>query len=194
MKKTFLYLAAAASLNAVVLTPLQAEGVGEQKGALVVNRAGNLGLARQLVTILFPNAGQDAMDGLKMGVLSELDMVEDSAFRNELEQEVGLALKAATPIMNRHMASVTDAYTQAFAREYSADELTQILAFAQTRVGAHFLPQNGALDNDSAVLEAQAKMMEDVLPIFDAVSKMMCKHKAELRVAQGETDAKCSMA
>jgi len=194
MKKTFLCLVTLFSLNLLATAPARSEGLDQGQGASLSGESDRMPLARQLVALLLPNVAQDAMDGLKMGVLSHLDTVEDPAAKARLEADIEASMDVAAPIMGRHMAAMTEAYANAYAAQYDVEELKQIIAFSQTPAGKHFLTQNIALDSDPGVLAEQERLMKEVVPVFANVSRKLCQVQAGQHAARGERDAKCTMA
>jgi hypothetical protein len=194
MKNAFLYLITFVSLNVLATSPVRSEVVGQAQESSISSEDDRMPLARQLVALILPNVGQDAMEGLKMGVLSHLDTVDDPAMRTKLEADIEASMVVAAPIMGRHMAAMTEAYAQAYAGQYDGEELRQIIAFAGTPAGKHFLTQNIPLDTDPGVLAEQDKLMADVVPVFVNVSRSLCQYQAGQHAARGERDAKCSIA
>jgi hypothetical protein len=85
-----------------------------------------------------------------------------------------------------------EAQTQAYAREFTADELRQILAFSQTKAGQHFMTSD-AIDYDPAVVQAQLEFEEAIEPIIEKIQRERCAAKAAQRVAMGNAEAKCRL-
>ena len=131
--------------------------------------------AAQMVEALSANFGSD----------------EDEA--RDARQQVERYLAAAEPKVRAHMPRLMEAYAQVYAREFSAEELQQLVGFAQSPAGKRYLSATDSLDLDPVVLKAQQELGEELEPIMDEMRKDMCAEKAAKRIAAGELDAKCPL-
>ena len=77
--------------------------------------------------------------------------------------------------------------------ESSADELRQMLAFAQSPAGRHLISRFAALENDEALPDAQMQVWEALTPIIEDVQRELCAERAAVQVAAGNVDAKCPL-
>jgi hypothetical protein len=93
---------------------------------------------------------------------------------------------------------LTEASAQAYAREFSAAELKDMIAFAETPTGKHYLARGAAVETDPGILKAQMEIMEGLGPIMEQVgtdmAKEACAKKAAARVAAGDKKATCPLA
>ena len=110
-----------------------------------------------------------------------------------VEDGVDRFFTAIEPAVRKHMPNLTEAYAQAYAREFSVDELTQMIAFASSPVGKHYLSQYVYLEGDPLVLDAHEGMNADMMPVIEDIQKQMCAEKTEQRIAAGDIDAKCPL-
>src|SRR5687768_8059000 len=92
------------------------------------------------------------------------------------------------------MPALLEANAQAYAREFSAEELRDLIVFAQTPAGKHYIERYDLLLMAPEVIDAQRKLSEDLQPVMENLSKEMCAEKAAQRVAMGDTKAKCPLA
>jgi hypothetical protein len=120
---------------------------------------------------------------------------EEQASANRFFDRVFLL---AQPKIREHMPAVLEASAQAYAREFSAAELRDMIAFAQTPTGKHYLARGAAVETDRGILDAQMGIWEDLAPIMQQVgtdmAKEACAKKAAARVAAGDKKAVCPLA
>ncbi len=162
--------------------------------AAAVSNDDTMRLARQFVALYYPTPEQDAINALKGVNDAQLAMIEPVSLRPKIEPEVKKAMAAALPILKRHIPAMMEAYAKAFAKEYTADELRQLIAFAGTPVGHHFLDNTNFADTDDYVVDVQLVMRAEIAPLFDQVVRAVCRETTQLRVASGQKDAKCPLA
>jgi hypothetical protein len=92
------------------------------------------------------------------------------------------------------MPQVLDAYARAYAREFSADELKTMVAFAGSSAGKHFLSRPSVLDNDWEVVGARQRVSNSIVPVLQEMEKDVCARRAAMRVAAGDAKATCPFA
>jgi hypothetical protein len=97
------------------------------------------------------------------------------------------------PAIRGQIPNLTEAYTQAYAREFSAGELTELIAFAQSPAGKHYISRVDFMDADPAVLEAQQGITEAMMPVLEEMRKEACAKRAAARVAAGDKKATCPL-
>lgn len=102
-------------------------------------------------------------------------------------------LTLAEPKIRAAMPALLEANAQVYAREFSADELRELIAFAQTPAGKHYIARYDLLMMAPEVIDAQRKLSEDLQPVMENLSKELCAEKAAQRIAMGDTDAKCPL-
>ena len=103
-------------------------------------------------------------------------------------------LTLAEPKIRAAMPALLEANAQAYAREFSAEELRDLIVFAQTPAGKHYIERYDLLLMAPEVIDAQRKLSEDLQPVMENLSKEMCAEKAAQRVAMGDAKAKCPLA
>ena len=131
--------------------------------------------------------------GMSKGISGKLDEVEDEESKAEARTEMAHFMSLAEPKLRERIPNLTEAYAQVYAREFSAEELRQMLAFAQSPAGGHFLKSRVKLELDPAILIQQEGFALDLFPILQQMQKEKCAAKAAQRVAMGEKNAKCPL-
>lgn len=90
--------------------------------------------------------------------------------------------------------NIMEAYSQAYAREFSADELQQMIAFAQSPAGQHYLAKQFDLASDPAVQLQEQGLQADVPGILHQLEKEQCAARTARRIAAGDKKARCPLA
>jgi len=98
------------------------------------------------------------------------------------------------PKIRERLPNVMEAYAQAYAREFSADELKQLVAFAQSPAGRHYLAGRGVMESDPAVQLQEQGIAAEIQPIVNQLEKEKCQARTAQRIAAGDKKAKCSLA
>jgi hypothetical protein len=149
-----------------------------------------LAFAREFVELLF----EGYLRAMRDDAFAEVDREEDVNKRTMLRGDMERYLVQATPVVERHLPRIRDAYVRAYALEFRADELRQIIAFARTPAGRHFVDSVDFFDDDVGVGEAMEAMMQDLAPMYEDFYKAQCQRAAKARLAADEIGAKCSRA
>ena len=110
-----------------------------------------------------------------------------------LKQGVDRVFILIEPTIREQLPNLREAYAQAYAREFSAAELQQMIAFAATPAGRHFISRSDLLDLDPEVVTAQEVMGVAMMPVVQRARKTLCAEKAAARMAAGDTKAKCPL-
>ena len=149
-------------------------------------------LARKFVALV--GLVHNPLDGLESGAWHEASAeIADKAARAEAQQRVSQMVAELKPKVSKRLPAIAEAYAAAYAREFSADELRQMIAFAQTPAGRHYIAEAAVLELDDPIVEAETEMWEDVAPVFEEMRRVMCAEKAAQRIASGEVKAKCPL-
>lgn len=151
-----------------------------------------LNLARELVGLVYPVS--DTIDAMRTGWMDGLATIESVSMRSIVKQEYERTLDRLEPIIVRYFPKIQDAYAGAYAQEFTVAELRDLIAFANSSTGRHFLKDTNFADFDERVLKANEGMTEDLEPVMMDLRKALCEQKTQARIAQGETDAKCPLA
>ena len=152
-------------------------------------------LGRRFVALAFPadryvaqmRTGMTAM--IRAGA-----QIEGKGTDAEAEAELSEFFNRAEPKIRERLPNLFEAYAQVYAREFSVDELRQMILFAQSPAGQHYLERENSVESDPAVqIQAQGFQL-DMLPIMQQLEKERCAAKAAKRVAMGDKKAKCPLA
>lgn len=117
----------------------------------------------------------------------------DEADKAHAQHRIDRYLAIAAPQIRAAMPALLEANAQVYAREFSADELRQLIAFAQTPAGKHYIDRYDLLLMAPEIVEAQRNLAEELGPVMEKFSKEMCAEKAAQRVAMGDAKAKCPL-
>jgi hypothetical protein len=182
-------LVAFASSALVAATPAQADPNPATIEAPSLER---LDLARRFATAtLTPELYVESVkSSARLAAYGGYGKKEDPATEAKLKKFYAWA----EPALREHLAKLLEAQSQAYAREFTADELREIIAFSQTKAGQHFMESSDAIDYDPAVMQAQLDFDEAIEPVFEQIQKDRCAAKAAALVAMGDTKAKCPFA
>ncbi|MFL6853007.1 MAG: hypothetical protein ACJ8EM_05835, partial [Sphingomicrobium sp.] len=82
---------------------------------------------------------------------------------------------------------------QVYATEFSPDELRQMIVFAGTPAGKHYLARTDFLDMDPALLAAQRALMSGLTPVINEFKKSLCAERTAKRIAAGDKKATCNL-
>lgn len=153
--------------------------------------ADRLELARRFMAM------SDSDDSLKVMRKTLVRMAsanaEDPEDKAAAERFMERVLVLAEPKLREHTAAIREATAQAYAREFSVDELQQMIAFAQSPTGKHYLSRGADVETDPAILDAQIQIWTELGPFMEQVGKEMCAEKAADRIAAGDKNAKCPL-
>ena len=156
--------------------------------AQVIANAERLELARQFVALSQP-AG-DILDMIRESALyaasEQLGPDADDATRAEVEQNVDRVLAKFTPKFEAQRPAILDAYAQAYARQFTTEELRVLVAFGSSAAGKHFLASTVDIETDPVVATANKLLSDALLPVLDEFKKDACAQHAAQRVAMGE--------
>ena len=189
MKLVLSLVLALASSTVAAAAPASADPVHANVQA---PSAETLVLARKFVALTDPADAIVEMFrvGFWQGVSKSID---DEATMAEAKVGIDGMLARLEPRVRASAPRVLEAYAQVYAREFTFTELQQMIAFAESPAGRHYLSGYAKLDGDERVVEATAEMMESLAPLLDDLQKEMCAAKAAKRVAMGDKDAACPL-
>lgn len=153
-------------------------------------------LAREFVDLLYPAAvyEQEYVDEMRGAWLAPLESIEQPKIKAEMRRSIEREIDKVAPILRQHYPKIMSAYASTYAKEFTVDELRQIVDFAKSPAGSHFLRDRDAAEFDERVGEAGDGLLEALEPLVDEMRTALCRGATQVRVAQGDTDAKCSRA
>lgn len=188
-------LMASPALSAPTLPEASLQAASNAAGLAALDPE-RVALARSFVDLLYPVATreQDTVEQIRLAYAPALEAIEKPTIRAGLRKEIERGMVDIIPIVNRYLPALWEAYAQAYAGEFSAGELREMIAFASTPTGQHFMKDLNFADRHAAVTDVTYEMSEELAPIYEDLQTRICKRRTEMRVAAGETDAKCSRA
>lgn len=187
-------LVAFASSSVAVAAPNTAEPVAAvAPAATTAPSAERVALAREFIALTNPT--NSIVEMFRIGFWQGVsNSIEDEAVLTEAKAGLDAYLARLEPKVREQAPPLLEAYAQVYAREYSADELRQMNAFAASPVGRRYLHSYAKLESDPAIIDAMSELMEGLTPTLEELQKEMCAEKAAKRVAMGDTKAKCPLA
>jgi hypothetical protein len=114
--------------------------------------------------------------------------------RAQADKELAGFMRAIEPEIRSHIPWLLGAYAFSYAREYSADELRQMINFAATPAGQHFFTSRIDVEFDESVMLQQEQLMKDLVPAVEKWQRKTCLEHAAQRVAAGDRKATCPLA
>jgi hypothetical protein len=140
---------------------------------------------------------QDYLDTLRAGIAAgfshRVGASLDASETAEADEMMKRFFALYEPKVRERLPNVFEAYAQVYAREFSAEELRQMIDFAETPAGRHYVSRRLALDTDPAVLMQEEGIQNDALPILQQIYKEQCAAKAAKRIAAGDKKARCPL-
>lgn len=159
---------------------------------LEVPSAERVELARQFVALT--GAAYNPLGGIDADMWSQAaSEIPDQSARADAEQKVKQLLATLEPMVGQLMPIIERSYALAYAREFSADELRQMIAFVQTPAGKHFMSEWGAVESDDAIVDAEGRLWEAVGPVMQEMREVLCAERTAQRIASGDVKAKCPL-
>jgi hypothetical protein len=135
---------------------------------------------------------ESVRSGATQTMLASLDD-QDGAARADGAKDIEHLLSLMEPKIRERIPNLLEAYSVVYAREFSADELRQMIAFAQSPVGRHYLSRQLELDTDPIIQRQEEGFAADLLPILHQIQKEKCAKRAAQRIAMGDKNAKCAL-
>lgn len=112
----------------------------------------------------------------------------------EVDQYMQRFFLLLEPKIRERLPNLMEAYAQAYAREFSADDLTQLIAFAQSPAGKHYLSSRGVMESDPGVQQQEQGIAAEIQPIVNQLAKEKCQALTAQRIAAGDKKARCPLA
>ena len=186
MKRLAISLALAlATTTAAAAAP---EGSTPEVVASTAPSNAKLELARRFVGLSTSSDeyAEEMLDGVDAMVATLVEEYEDDPH----QQAVSLAmddLLTRTKTKVRALAPLMfEATAQAYAREFSKDELRQLIAFTESPVGQHYASSMAVIAEDPAVIAAQDALYSAMDEITEEVGRELCTRSHDLQIASGE--------
>ena len=131
--------------------------------------------------------------GYQQSASESLVEIEDDAERAAAQARADKMLTRLEPKLRELLPKFTDASARVFAREFSADELRQMIAFAESPAGKHYSARLPMLATSPELIQAQQDLTDGLTPILDDFRKEACAAKAAQRLAAGDKKAICPL-
>ena len=187
-----------ASTAAIAAAPPSAPAPAPAAQASHVVTPERLDLARKFVSATMSGdkyvdyVHQAAAAAASEGVINNADASDTPP--DKVMADVQKVIAKLEPAMRAQMPKLLEAYAQAYAREFDADELRSMVDFAQSPAGRHYTRSQSFMMGDREVLKAQMDMMQAMEPVLQDLARQACQRHTEERIAAGEKKAVCPLA
>jgi hypothetical protein len=158
-----------------------------------------LALGRQVIAIMYPPERRDAMiNEMVSALMAQIrggtqlpPMFSDPGLKAIMDRAFASMPARLAPVISRHLPRMHEAIAAAYAREFSAAELTEIVAFGRTPAGRRYFQQSGGLLSDRDVAaantayigEAQQMNQQFSAQVRQEVTEYLAKHPELLNKA-----------
>jgi hypothetical protein len=156
--------------------------------------ASKIELARRFVGLTMPpDAMIESMRDSARQITAKLEEQLGDGDNPGAQQRLDKFLARLEPRIRAQMPAILEAQAQAYAREFSQGELEQLVGFAQSPAGRHYLSGADAVEADPAVAAAQQALWADITTALQNEAKEICAEKAAQRLAAGDKKAACPL-
>lgn len=130
--------------------------------------------ARQIVDIVLPPDRRADIVTEMMRTLGNqmrgaiMDQLNDAGLRQIIDGYLAKMPDRLRPAVERYMPVLMDAMVQAYAREFSIEELRQVAGFATTPTGRHYFSRSSAIMSDPGVGAANRAFYADAQQVAQA--------------------------
>lgn len=133
---------------------------------------------RQIIAIMYPADKRQAMMGsLVENVLAQFrasmsqpSTYADPGLRKILDDAFAAIPQRLSPSVQAHLPRLFEAMARAYAREFSAAELQEVLAFARTPAGRHYLQSSPTVTADRDVAAANTAYFNEIQQLNQAIT------------------------
>jgi hypothetical protein len=159
-----------ALLAAGLVATLPVASSAQSAPAATADDAAKLAEAHAILAIMFPPDKREQMFGAIMNqVVAQIDRIVptkevdtgDAGADAIMAKFKADTVDAATQLIKAHMPDIIEANAQAYAHQFSLDELKQIHAFAETPAGSHYMSRAASLVNDPAYVAATSALGDE---------------------------------
>ena len=181
-----------ATTTLAAAAPGVAQPADQQVAEAPAPDAERLAIARRFVALTSP--AEELVKGIHAGFSqAAMGEIEDETDRVAAERRLNRMFARFEPKVREHQPAIVEAYAQAYAREFSANELRDMVAFGESPTGRRFLAKMTELGTEESVMDAQMQLLQDLAPSMEDLQKEICAEKAQQRIAMGDTKAKCPL-
>jgi len=117
-----------------------------------------------------------------------------AAHKAQSDKEVARFFALAEPKIRARMMSLMEVYSRVYAGEFSTGELQQMVSFASSPAGRHYLSARMKIETDGGVQAQKEGFRMDLEPVMIEFQKQLCQEHTAQRIAAGDKNAKCPLA
>lgn len=96
-------------------------------------------------------------------------------------------------ITAKHAPRILEVTACAYARELTVEKFQALITFAQTPAGEHLLELSSPVGNDDEIADAYIAYGKELEDPMNSLSRIMCQHATQARIAAGDTNEKCTL-
>lgn len=166
----------------VVCAPARAEPVASIAPSSDGLDPAKVAVARQIIETGYPFEKREAIFSNAIdAMVLQMRSTMMSALKNDpgAEKLVNGKLESfiseSKRILNGHIPSLMDAMAEAYSREFSLVELSELNTFAHTPTGQHFFLHNSAVLSDPSFRAANEAYMRDLMPTIDKMRETIVR-------------------
>lgn len=159
-----------ASVGALTSSFAMAQSAPPPVKVIAAPEPARLALAKEIISIVFPPAEREAMMHKLVANMTaqfsagiDLSSIEDKGARDLVKGYLDSIPVRMQPMVNAFIPKQMEVTARAYARMYTEQQLTDVLAFAKTPSGAAFLQHSMDVMSDPEVAEANTDYFKDVM-------------------------------
>lgn len=153
---------AALGLLLAGLASVASPTLAQQPAASAAVDSARLEQGRQVVAIMYPAEKRQAMMGSLIesvvaqyrASMTQASNYNDPGLKQIVDQSFAALPQRLMPTVQAHLPRLFEAMARAYARNFTAAELQEVLTFGRTATGRHFLQNSTTLMNDGDVAAA----------------------------------------
>ena len=184
-----------ASSAAISASPAPSSPAPQPAAQPAAPSAAHLALARHYVALVRPSATtiEDMRSGIMAGAMGSLGDGASDQQVAAVRKQVEVVVARFEPVLRKRLPMIDEAYAAAYARNFTAAELQDLIAFAASPAGRKYHASIDMIDYDDAVLEAEEARDQELAPILQDLRKTACAERAQQRIAMGDKKATCPL-
>lgn len=137
-----------------------------------------LELGRQIIAIMYPPEKRQVMAGSLIenvlaqfrSSMSDPSTYADPGMKKILDDAFASIPQRLSPAVQAHLPRLYEAMARAYAREFTGPELQEMLAFARTPTGRHYLQSSATLMSDRDIAAANSAYFGQVQQVSQQIS------------------------
>jgi hypothetical protein len=141
-----------------VVSPANATTRVDPAALVFAHQILDIGIPPEKRSQMFASVIDSLNDQMRKNVQS-LGLTKDKHFQALMDRSTQRMWDEVKPIMNAALPDIFEGMAHAYAREFSTDDLSALLAFVKTPAGQHFFERGPNILKDPDVQAAQQRML-----------------------------------